>query len=138
MCSHWIFWACLPFTLPRTLQVCFSELAGERFISQVVCSNQHQRQEEMPFPHSYSLNCACACTPPTHHRHTIIPHTQSIHTYNPHAHTHHIDTTCHTNIQSSVSSVAQSCLTLCDPMDYSTPGLPDYHQLPEFTQTHVH
>ena len=38
----------------------------------------------------------------------------------------------------SVSSVAQSCLTLCDPMDYSTPGLPDYHQLPEFTQTHVH
>ena len=36
------------------------------------------------------------------------------------------------------SSVAQSCLNLCDPMDYSTPGLPVYHQLPEFTQTHVH
>ena len=36
------------------------------------------------------------------------------------------------------SSVAQSCLTLCDPMDCSTPGLPVYHQLPEFTQTHVH
>ena len=32
----------------------------------------------------------------------------------------------------------QSCLTLCDPMDCSTPGLPDHHQLPEFTQTHVH
>ena len=32
------------------------------------------------------------------------------------------------------SSVAQSCLTLCDPMDYSTPGLPVHHQLPEFTQ----
>ena len=35
------------------------------------------------------------------------------------------------------SSVAQSCLTLCDPMDCSTPGLPVHHQLPEFTQTHV-
>ena len=36
------------------------------------------------------------------------------------------------------SSVAQSCLTLCDPMDCSTPGLPVHHQLPEFTQSHVH
>ena len=36
------------------------------------------------------------------------------------------------------SSVAQSCLTLCDPMNHSTPGLPVYHQLLEFTQTHVH
>ena len=35
------------------------------------------------------------------------------------------------------SSVAQSCPTLCDPMDCSTPGLPVHHQLPEFTQTHV-
>ena len=33
------------------------------------------------------------------------------------------------------SSVAQSCLTLCDPMNCSTPGLPVHHQLPEFTQT---
>ena len=39
---------------------------------------------------------------------------------------------------SSVSSVAQSCPALCDPMDRSTPGLPVHHQLPEFTQTHVH
>ena len=38
----------------------------------------------------------------------------------------------------SVSSVAQSCATLCDPMNRSTPGLPVHHQLPEFTQTHVH
>ena len=37
-----------------------------------------------------------------------------------------------------VSSVVQSCPTLCDPMDCSTPGLPVHHQLPEFTQTHVH
>ena len=36
------------------------------------------------------------------------------------------------------SSVAQSCPTLCDPMNRSTPGLPVHHQLQEFTQTHVH
>ena len=36
------------------------------------------------------------------------------------------------------SSVAQSCLTLCDPMNRSTPGLPVHHHLPEFIQTHVH
>ena len=36
------------------------------------------------------------------------------------------------------SSVAQSCPTLCNPMNHSTPGLPVHHQLPEFTQTHVH
>ena len=36
------------------------------------------------------------------------------------------------------SSVTQSCPTLCDPMNCSTPGLPIHHQLPEFTQTHVH
>ena len=36
------------------------------------------------------------------------------------------------------SSVAQSCPTLCDPMNCSTPGLPVHHHLPEFTQTHVH
>ena len=36
------------------------------------------------------------------------------------------------------SSVAQSCLTLCDPMNRSIPGLPFHHQLPEFAQTHAH
>ena len=40
------------------------------------------------------------------------------------------------NIQ--FSSVAQSCLTLCDPMNRSMPGLPDHHQLLKSTQTHVH
>ena len=35
------------------------------------------------------------------------------------------------------SSVAQSCPTLCDPTNCSTPGLPVHHQLPEFTETHV-
>ena len=38
----------------------------------------------------------------------------------------------------SVSSVTQSCLTLCDPRDYSTPGFPVHHQLPELAQTHLH
>ena len=44
----------------------------------------------------------------------------------------------HNVIFSSVqlSSVTQACLTLCDPMDHT--GLPVHHQLPEFTQTHVH
>ena len=37
-----------------------------------------------------------------------------------------------------IRSVAQSCLTFCDPMNLSTPGFPVHHQLPEFTQTHVH
>ena len=36
------------------------------------------------------------------------------------------------------SSITQSCPILCNPMDCSTPGLPVHHQLPEFTQTHVH
>ena len=38
----------------------------------------------------------------------------------------------------SVSSVAQSCLPLCDPMNRSMPDLPVHHQRPEFTQTHFH
>ena len=42
------------------------------------------------------------------------------------------------NILVQFSSVTQSCLTLCNPMDCSTPGLPAHHQLLEFTQTHVH
>ena len=72
-----------------------------------------------------------------------------------HTHTHH--RVCHfnhlkwqfscinyihnvVNLFSSVqfSSVAQSCLTFFDPMNRSMPGLPVHHQLPEFTQTHVH
>ena len=46
----------------------------------------------------------------------------------------------HTHKQETVkfSSVAQPCPTLCNPMICSTPGLPVHHQLPEFTQTHVH
>ena len=45
----------------------------------------------------------------------------------------------HTGLLSDqIRSVAQSCPTLCDPMNHSTPGLPVHHQLLEFTQTHVH
>ena len=42
------------------------------------------------------------------------------------------------HISDQFRSVAQSCPTLCDPMNRSMPGLPVHHQLPEFTQTHVH
>ena len=42
------------------------------------------------------------------------------------------------HISVQFSSIAQSCPTLCNPMNCSTPGLPVHHQLPEFTQTHVH
>ena len=42
------------------------------------------------------------------------------------------------HIYQEFSSVAQSCPTLCDPMDGSTPGLPVHYQILEFTQTHVH
>ena len=45
---------------------------------------------------------------------------------------------CPTSLIIQFSSVAQSCPTLCDPMNRSTPRLPVHHQLPEFTQTHVH
>ena len=46
----------------------------------------------------------------------------------------------HSTTQESLqfSSVAQSCPTLCNPMNRSTPGLPVHHQLPEFTQTYIH
>ena len=50
---------------------------------------------------------------------------------------------CHTTypftqVSVQFSSVTQSCSTLCNPKDFSTPGLPVHHQLPEFIQIHVH
>ena len=45
---------------------------------------------------------------------------------------------CGVYISVQFSSVTQSCLTLCDPMDCSTPGFPVHHQLPELAQTHIH
>ena len=50
----------------------------------------------------------------------------------------HTQTHTHTHWNTQFSSVAQSCPTLCNPMNRSTPGLPVCHQLREFTQTHVH
>ena len=44
----------------------------------------------------------------------------------------------HICVSDQIRSVAQSCPTLCDPMNRSMPGLPVHHQLPEYTQTHVH
>ena len=44
----------------------------------------------------------------------------------------------HNAVTVQFSSVTQSCPTLCDPMKCHMPGLPVHHQLPEFTQTHVH
>ena len=49
----------------------------------------------------------------------------------------HSTRSCHFISIQTFRSVAQPCPTLSDPMDCSTPGLPVYHQLPEFTQTHV-
>ena len=54
---------------------------------------------------------------------------------------HNINPMYHLQIKAQLvqfSSVAQSCLTLCNPINQSTPVLPVHHQLPEFTQTHVH
>ena len=44
----------------------------------------------------------------------------------------------YSRVQFQFSSVTQSCPTLGNPMNHSTPGFPVHHQLPEFTQTHVH
>ena len=45
---------------------------------------------------------------------------------------------CLTSLAIQFSSVSKLCLTLCNPMNCSTPGLPVHHKLPEFTQTHAH
>ena len=59
-----------------------------------------------------------------------------------HTHTHMTLFDVHLKLtqfcKSIISSVTQSCPTLCNPMDCSTPGLPVHHQLPELAQTHVH
>ena len=50
----------------------------------------------------------------------------------------HVVTSTETSSSVQFISVVQSFPTLCDPMNRSTPGLPVHHQLPEFTQTHIH
>ena len=61
----------------------------------------------------------------------------SITHYRRNANQNHNEVSSHTG-QNQFSSVTQSCPTLCNPMNHSTPGLPVHHQLPESTQTHVH
>ena len=81
----------------------------------------------------------------------FLPHVHSFHARahaRAHTHTHTSKQLSASKVQRTsqdkntfsvqFSSVAQSCLTLCDPMNHSIPGLPVHHQLPEFTQTHVH
>ena len=62
--------------------------------------------------------------------------------YPKHQHANACETTCiekgRNQGKNQIRSVAQSCPTLCDPMNRRTPGLPVHHQLPEFIQTHVH
>ena len=67
--------------------------------------------------------------------HSILTHYFSIYRI---LHCSHISHQGFVLLTTVFSSVAQSCLTLCDPMNCSTPGLPVHHQLPEFTQTQVH
>ena len=57
-----------------------------------------------------------------------------------HINNHIVEIQCYKEhcISVQFSSVTQSCPTICDPMNRSTPGLPVHHQLPEFTETHVH
>ena len=61
---------------------------------------------------------------------------------NGHTHTHtynnRVILQCSSSPSVQFSSVTQSCPTLCDPMNRSTPGLPVHHKLPEFTQTYAH
>ena len=58
---------------------------------------------------------------------------------NGHTHTHTtIESFYNALLHHQFSSVTQSCPTLCDPMNRSTPGLPVHHKLPEFTQTYAH
>ena len=67
------------------------------------------------------------------HCHFFIP----LPTLSPHNERMHLSRTLAPNPY-QFSSVAQSCLTLCDPVNCSTPGLPVHHKFPEFTQTHAH
>ena len=69
----------------------------------------------------------------------LTQHTYNLYTYLLHSQNMAIRLSWELNFQSvQFTSVTQSCLTLCDPMNCSTPGPPVHHQLLELTQTHVH
>jgi len=87
-----------------------------------------------------AISFSKGCSPPRDQTHLYSLQADSLHWANPHL------LYCRQILYAEpsgktywyqFSSVAQSCPTLCDPMNCSTPGLPVHHQLPEFTQTHV-
>ena len=77
------------------------------------------------FTDAYSHAHTCSCVYTLIRTHTLTQ-------------THHLLSPPSPFSSVQFSSVTQSCPTLCDPMNRSTPGLPVHHQLPVFTQTHVH
>ena len=82
----------------------------------------------------YFLSCL-PIQPSVHPSVCSCVHT-SVHSSNHQMFIEHLPVTRHCSVQ--FNSVAQSCPTLCNPMDCSAPGLPVHHQLPESTQTYVH
>ena len=77
-------------------------------------------------------------TKPMHHNYWVLCNKRSLQWE---ACTPQLEKACaqqHRPSTAQFSSVAQSCLALCDPMDCSAPGLPAHQQLPKFTWTHVH
>ena len=97
-------------------------------------SNLHTTTREEP---AHSRACAPQEKPMCHNKDPVQPKKKELNAINFSIITPLVIT--HTTFNSvQFSSVAQSCPTLCDPMNHSTPGLPVHHQLPEFTQTHGH
>lgn len=70
MCSRWICWPCVPPALPRTFKLCFSKHAGERSVSQAVCSSHRRWWAAILFP---------TPTPYTVHVHTLTSRTTASH-----------------------------------------------------------
>ena len=135
---------CLECSSPRSLQgsgpQSFRPLPKCHLFGEVFF--QHPTQNSTPRPHHrhsqllYLLCSSLWCLPPLSHYILIVLFVISVLL---------LHTKFYENRNLSVlfmlyqfSSVAQLCPTLCDPMNRSTPGLPVHHQLPEFTQSHVH
>ena len=110
----------------------------------ILCSWPHPHVKVLKAPHVLSMSTSHSWQPVSSWvKHVLPPSIPGSETHHPPSHPRQIlppapkpplaiQQVC------PVSSVAQSCLTLYDPVDCSTPGLPVHHQLLEFTQTHVH
>ena len=88
----------------------------------------------------YSLGCSKLLLP-WYTYNTIRMHSYNLIFQELHLFNHHVSNGCLFSLQSKLQgqfSSVQLCPTLCDPMNHGTPGLPVHHQIPEFTQTHVH